>query len=151
MELERDVLNRTPERLNQVNLVSSPGIEIETEPLRIVSLASVFWRARVTDTKDQQFVRLTMDGDDQSIEKKVVTHPQKKRFSPEKSKWHLWGSLVNHGEDFLPNTSPFLTIKVSYGRGSYPFLFWNTDPIILYFIFTFVFALLLKPIIKVYI
>ena len=50
---------------------------------------------------------------------------------------------------FIPATSPFESVNISYDRAIYPFLSWNTDSIILYFILTLIAGFLFKPMIGV--
>lgn len=131
---------------NRIHIETSPGIFIETDPLRVISPASVYWRARVTKTKQTQFIYLSMSGVDGVIKKKIVTTGSEcQRFSPQKSKWHIWNSLTNYAENYLPDESPFKAVSVSYKRKSYTFLAWKIDPVILYFILTLIISLLLKP------
>ena len=56
-----------------------------------------------------------------------------------------------NAEEFIPESSPFDAVRVNYERATYPFLAWRIDPVILYFIFTLIFALIFKPLIKVHI
>lgn len=136
--------------LERVQWDTSMGILIETPPLRMVSEASIIWRAKVIPSQTgQQFFQISIDGTAETVEKKIITKMKKQRFSLEKRKWDLSGLFINNGEDFIPKTSPFKSITVSYERAGYPLFAWHTDPIILYFILTLVFGLVFKPMIRV--
>ena len=144
---------RTPDiekSLETIKWNTSRGIQIETPPLRMVSEATVIWRAKVIPLQtERQFFQISVDGTAETVEKKIITAMTKERFSPEKRKWDLSGLFINNGEEFIAKTSPFKSITVSYERASYPFLVWQTDPIILYFILILAFGLIFKPILRV--
>ena len=143
---------KTPYHDNLLTLVrtsTSDGIIIETDPLRIVSEGSIYLRARVTDVTEQQSVRFKIDDLQDELVKNIVTIENKERFSPEKSKYQLWEALTTNAENFIIYSSPFKSVSVSYERRNYPFVFWDTDPIIIYFILTLIFGFLLKPFLRV--
>lgn len=136
--------------LDKIRCDVSSGIMLETPPMIIEPEASIFWRARViTSKEDEQFCKITIDGTDGSVEKKIFTSSAKQRFSPERTKWHPRSFLLNNAEDFISEQSPFEAVMINYERARFPFLFWNADPVILYFVLTMIMAFLFKPIIKV--
>lgn len=135
--------------LGLVQATTSDGIVIETDPLKISSKGSIFWRAKLTDPRTPQVIRFFVDNPKEVLEKQIVTSDNKKSFAPEKSKWHFFRSLTTNAEAFIPDSSPFKSVLVSYQRQSFPLLWWNTDPIILYFVLVLIFSFLLKPIVKV--
>ncbi|MFQ5484136.1 MAG: hypothetical protein ACE5DO_02255 [Desulfobacterales bacterium] len=136
--------------IKKIKWNTSSGIQIETPPLRMISEATVIWRAKVLPLQtERQFFQISVGGTTETVEKKIITAMTKERFSPEKRKWDLSGLFINNGEEFIEKTSPFKSITVSYERASYPFLAWQTDPVILYFILTLIFGLFFKPFIRV--
>jgi hypothetical protein len=129
---------------------ASKGILIETPAMIIGSEANIYWRAKVTGLeKDQPYCRITIDGTDYTFEKKILTSLSKQRFSPERRKYNLQSLLIGYSEDFIPETFPFKALSINYDRATYPFLLWDIDPIILYFIYTLILGLAFKPFIKV--
>lgn len=138
---------KSPER---IRCDSSKGILVETPTMLIESEGSIYWRAKVIGSeKGQQYCRITIDGTDYTFEKKILTFLSKQRFSPERRKHNLKSLLIGHSEDFIPETFPFKALSINYDRATYPFLLWDIDPIILYFIFTLILGLAFKPFIKV--
>ena len=138
---------KAPEK---IRCVASENVTIETSPLIIESKASVFWRARVTGLDgNEHYCRISINGTDATVEKKIITSAGIQRFSPERKKWHIRNVFVNNAEDFISNSSPFDAVSVYYNRAVYPFLGWNIDPILLFFILTLIFGLALKPILRV--
>ena len=118
---------------------------LETPPTGIVSEAIVLWRAKVIDAKSPaQTFTMTMDGGHGSVTKKVISAMTKDGISPETTKWCLDNLFVNNAEGFIPETSPFEAVSVTYEHATYPFLLWDTYPIILYFIWTLIFGLVFK-------
>jgi hypothetical protein len=139
------------EKINKVYCRTSPGIVLETPPLRIESEGSVFWRAKLSGARgeQQQYVRIGMEGVDQILEKGIVSDHGEKRFSPWLEKWSLKQGIFRNGEGFLPDDSWIRSITVEYDRARYPFLLWSFDPIVLYFLFTLLFSFGLKGLFKV--
>jgi hypothetical protein len=151
-DLDKTLVPDIGNAVERIRCNTSKGILVETPPMRILSEASVFWRGKVISSKrNQQFCRIAIDGTPGTVEKKIFTGVSKQRFSPERRKWHPQSLFVSNAEGFISQTSPFEALTVHYERASYPFLAWNTDPIVLYFILTLIFGFIFKPMIKVYI
>lgn len=140
-----------PAIIEKVYCETSPGVVLETPPLRIEPEGKVFWRARVVESpqNSQSYLHIGVQGNDRIIEKTIVTDYYHERFSPAKGKWSLWTELFNNAEGFLADDTFFNSISIEYHRASYAFLFWSVDAIILYFLLTLIFALVLKPFVKV--
>lgn len=129
---------------------TSEGVTIETSPLIIESKGNVFWRARVTSIdENEHFCKISIYGTDVSVKKKIITAAGIQRFSPERKKWHIENVFVNNAEDFISKSSPFEAVSVYYDRAVYPFLVWDIDPILLFFILTLIFGFILKPFLRV--
>ena len=149
-ELDKNVVPDISKAIEKVRCDTSDGILLETPPMRIISDGSIYWRARVMRSEgDDQFVRVSIEGEPKEVDKKVLTSSTKQGFSPEIRKWGRWGFFVSNGEGFIPETSPFNAVTVSYKPAAYLFLAWRVDPVVLYFILTLILGLLFKPIVKV--
>lgn len=135
---------------DKIRCEASKGILIETPPIFVESEASIYWRAKVIGSgNDQQYCRIILDGTSYGVKKKILTKLSKQRFSPERQKYNIEGLLIDSSEDFISKTSPFEAVSINYHRATYPFLFWNMDPIVLYFVLTLILGLVIKPFIKV--
>ncbi len=149
-ELDKTAVSDVRDSFQKVGCVVSKGMVLETPPMGIVNEATILWRAKITDAKSPEHAcTVTMVGKTRSVKKKVLSGMTKEGFSPKKTKWHLDNLFVNNAEGFITETSPFEAVSVTYQHSAYPFLLWNTGPITLYFLWTLIFGLLFKPIIKV--
>lgn len=137
--------------LKEISLVTSRGLRIETPPLRIPDKNEAYWRVRVISPidRDQEYVKFEIDDNNEFGQRMIATNFKQQRFGPVLSKWWLSTGLLNNAEDFLPHDSPITSISIDYRRAAYRFLFWQTDPLIIYFILTFILALIIKPVFKV--
>ena len=137
--------------LDGIYCQTSPGIHLETPPLRIPSERAVFWRARVVEAVEDGvgYIRVGVHGNDHMIKKEVITNDGHKRFSAVKTKWSLWSGLVNNAEGFLPNDAFIKSISIQYNRARYNFFIWSLDSLVLYLVLTLVFAFSLKSLFKV--
>ena len=149
-ELDKNVVPDISKTIEKVQCDTSDGILVETPPMRIISDGSIYWRARVIRSEgNDQFVRVSIEGEPQGVDKEVLTSSTKQGFSPEKRKYNLDGLFVDNAEGFISETSPFKAVTVSYRPATYPFLAWRVDPVVLYFILTLILGFLFKPIVKV--
>jgi hypothetical protein len=148
--LDKNLATDIGNSLEKIRSDSSKGIFVETPPMLIESDASIYWRVKVIGSeKDQQYFRILLDGTDYALKKNILTFVSKQRFSPDRTKYNLQSLFINYSEDFIPGTSPFKTLSINYDRATYPFLAWNMDPIVLYFILTLILGLAFKPMISV--
>jgi len=149
-ELDKNVVRDISKTIEKVQCDTSDGILLETPPMRIISDGSIYWRARIIRSEgNDQFVRVSIEGEPQGVDKEVLTSSTKQGFSPEKRKYNLDGLFVDNAEGFISETSPFKVVTVGYRPATYPFLAWRVDPVVLYFILTLILGLLFKPIVKV--
>lgn len=149
-ELDKTTVPDVREGIQKIGCTTSDGMVLETPPMRLINEATILWRAKVIDAKSPaQTFTMTMDGGAGSVTKKVISAMTKDGISPETTKWHLENLFVNNAEGFIPDSSPFEAVSVTYHHATYPFLLWNTDPIILYFLWTLIFGFVFKPVIKV--
>ncbi len=124
---------------------------LDTLPLRIPEEGTIEWRVRVREDASPgiETLRILVSDKSQVAERRVALGGAPSISSPEKVKWAWSKGLIHNAEGFLPRQSPFRTISVKYERAVYPFLLWETDALVVYFILTMVFALALKPFFKV--
>lgn len=135
--------------LEHVQVLSSEGISIETDPIRIFSEGSISWRAKVIDSNTPQSISISMGNPKQEVTKRIVTMDIKERFGAKRSKYNLSSSLTNSAEPFIPASSLFRSVFVSYDRNEYSLIWWETDVIIFYFVLILIFGYALKPVIRV--
>ncbi|MCP4682532.1 MAG: hypothetical protein GY864_09385 [Desulfobacterales bacterium] len=136
--------------LERARCKTTAGIALLTSPLRIPEEGTVQWRAQVRDNTDpgRESVRIEI-GQGLTSNKDVAVIARSGQLSPDVIKGSSWDILIHNAEGFLSSTSPFKRISISYERAEYPFLWWQMDALVLYFLLTLVFALIFKPIIKV--
>lgn len=149
-EIDKALMADISNNLEKIQCDTSKGVLVETPSMVIESEASIFWRARVIRSEmDQQYCRIILDGTDYTLKKKILTTLSKQRFSPERRKYNLQSLFIGYVEDFIPEISPLKSVSIGCDRATYSFLFWNMDPIILYFILTLILGLVFKPMLKV--
>ena len=146
--LDSEVTQKIDSTISGVHCKTSTGIILETPPLRIASNAGVYWRARLTET-GPQFVKVTIDGFGDVVEKKINTGDKRQRFGPIKAKVNSLSYLFNTAESPIPSDSNFKFLSVNYLPATYPFFFWDLSPVIYFFILSLGFGLILKPFIKI--
>lgn len=148
--LDKHIVTDIAGSIENVQLYVPEGISLETPPLRIISEGGILWRARITNSHIKgPILRIVLNKSGGEVEKRVQTTLNKERFSPHKGKGNLLKSLFSNAEDFIPGKSPFRTFSVQYMRSTYPFLCWDMDPIVLYFVLTLILAFLFKPFFKI--
>jgi hypothetical protein len=136
--------------LDTVSCKTSLGVELETPILRIPEKAMTVWRAKVKPiaTAGNEWVEIQVEGR-QVLHQKVAVFPGENRFEPMTTRFSFPKSLIHNANDFIPDDSVFESFTIQYERQKYPFLNRSTDSLVLYFLFTLAFALVLKPAIKV--
>jgi hypothetical protein len=146
--LDSEITQKIDSTISGVDCKTSTGIVLETPPLRIVSNGGVYWRARLTET-GPQFVKVTIDGIEDVVEKKINAGDTRERFGPIKAKVNSLHYLFNTAERPIPSSSYFKFLSVNYLPATYPFFFWDVSPVIYFFILSLGFGLALKPFMKV--
>lgn len=152
VNLDKEKLTNQEDLINSLTCLSSKGIIIETPPLRLVSEASIFWRAKIVENNQiiNQYCQVVNQGNNTNIIKKVVTSKRVRTpFTPDKKKYTLKSIFSASAEEYIPRNSAIEKVRISYKRATYPFLFWQLDVIILYFILLLIFSFALKGFFKV--
>ena len=141
---------QNPLLYNDVKCIVSDGISLETPPLRIPSQGTVLWRARIledTEPGNEEFFTIVVRN--KTVHKKVLTESNGDRFSPVLAGFSAKSALLYSGEGFIEKNSPVDFVSLTTKRNFMPFLFWQVDPLLVYFILTMVFAFSLKNSIRV--
>lgn len=135
--------------LDTIKCETSSGIALLTPVMRVYDQAKAFWRAKIIrQAGTQETVALYINGREAAA-KTVVMDTPARRFIPEKIKADSLNAILYHAEGFLPVDSPVERLTVAYPRASYNFLGIGMDAVVLYFIFTLLFALAVKPLFRV--
>lgn len=149
VSLDMDTSENIEGDLERVSIETSPGINLETRPLRIVEEGTLYFRAKITDDQKNQYVTVRLDGTKDAVHKEIVVLNDRKSFSPEKCKAGNLNYFLCTGEEPISSDSGFLSVAINYSKAYYPLLLWEFSPIIYFFILSLVFGLVIKPIIKV--
>jgi len=123
------------------------GVAVTAPPVRIPNEKSVYWRARLQNTKTAKtpFLRFGFDDIDKRVSRSLVTKSHSGKCTTMTGKLSIKNALIHNAEGFLPSSCFVDNISIRYNRATYPFLFWDFDPLIIYFIITLFFAFMLKP------
>lgn len=132
-----------PDRVlvNPVELRSSPGITIQTPPLRIAELNQVNWRIKITAGGEHTLTFLTAAGD---FIRTLDISPRIIRLYPSTKRASFSALLEYPGEDFLPADSALNSISITYPPAKINLLGIKLHWIIWYFILAMVFGFALK-------
>ena len=137
------------ELLESIQCRASDGIQILTPALRIPDQGRAYWRAKVID-KAAGNEKLTFVSMNNVIgTKHVAATLYPKRFASEKIQAKGMDVFLYNSEGFIPSGDPLKKVSVDYDRARYSFLGIEIDSIVLYFVLTMIFALAIKPILKV--
>lgn len=133
-----------------ISIETSDGITLETPQLYDRTSGRSFWRAKITDPTDHDFITISHPNAKEKVTKTLATtkaHP--KRFTAETTKLQSLSDLLYSGENPIPPKSPIQSIRVSYRPAEYPFLTWNLSAIAYYMVLTVILGFCVKPFIKV--
>ena len=135
--------------LNTIHCQTTNGIEILTPAMRVFEQKKAFWRAKITDqAESNEMISILVDK--QPIgEKSVIANNPITRFIPQKIQGNGFGAFLFNAEGFLPSTSSLKQLTINYPRATYKFLWIGMDAIVLYFVLTLIFALIIKPFFRV--
>lgn len=136
------------DELQDVQLATSGGLELQTPALRIPGESAVYWRVGAGDPAERNPLLVSAGGE--SVEKTVaLAGAAPRRFDPVLCGWSWADGLAHNAEGFLPADSQFESISIEYPRQQYTFLWWDTDSLVVYFVLVLVFALAFKPLFRV--
>jgi hypothetical protein len=128
-------------------LETSPGVAVETPPLRIEQEREIDWRIRARSAGE--FKVILKMGEQSASKKVVVAGPPLARVSPLRVKRSLWREFFNPGEKPLPASFPVESIEVIYAARRLNVLGVRLHWLIAYFGLSIIFGFALKRPFKV--
>lgn len=146
--LDDEITQNMESLISKIHCKTSPGIFLETSPLRIASERSIYWRARLTG-RGPQFIQVGFAGIENEIKKKIMTVSDQKGFSPKRTKSNSLDYFINSAETPIPSDSEFKSLSIKYLPATYSFFSWNISPVVYFFILSIVLGLVIKPFMKV--
>jgi hypothetical protein len=142
--------NNPEAEIDSIRCETSKGILLETPILRIPSESGVFWRARVASEPEpgNEWVEI-MEGDKKIRRILHIAPKGEVAFDPVIVRYSFSGSLLHNTGGFISSNSIMSEISCGYPRQQYSLFLMSMDAIVLYFVLTLIFALILKPFLKV--
>ena len=135
--------------LDTIQCQTTSGVEILTPAMRIYDQGKAFWRAKIGEQAEQNETISIIADKRQIGEKAVIANHSVERFIPQKIQGKKLEAALFNAEGFLPPASPLERLTINYPRTTYRFLWIGMDAIVLYFVLTLIFALILKPFFRV--
>ena len=131
----------------QITVQPSPGLVMETPPLRIEESREISWRFSATQAGIQQFT-ITINGE--TVTKKVsVSQKPLSKISPLKTNKKFIDQVMYPTESPINSQIPIKSIEVQYPAKSMSLFGWNLHWIIVYFALSIIFGFAFKGIFKV--
>ncbi|MDP8235943.1 MAG: hypothetical protein P9M08_06145 [Candidatus Erginobacter occultus] len=128
------------------SLLSSPGVKVETPPVRMGAIGEAAWRLRVEKEGDYP---LDFRAGGAEVGFPLRADPVLERIYPQAGRPSFGQSLLYPGGPAVPAESPFRSIRIDYPAREVPFLWFRTHWSIVYFVLALVFGLLLKKPLRV--
>jgi hypothetical protein len=133
--------------LEEVSISPSPGLTVETSPLRIDREGEVDWRLRAVEPGNWD---LTFVVNNQALTKRIVIGTKSlSRISPARVARNWFDQLANPGEAAIPEASIVKAILIGYPARSMAFFGWNVHWLVVYFVLSILFGSALKSPFKV--
>jgi hypothetical protein len=128
-----------------IDIVSVPGAEVVTGPVRVLSKRELHWMIRAGESG---YTRITFDVEGSKIDKELVIGDGLMRVSDRRPGWNVFEILMHPLEKPFEPDSPIQSIGVEYpprkagisGSGRW---------LIFFFVASLCFALIFKPVLKV--
>ncbi|HDJ24111.1 MAG TPA: hypothetical protein ENF17_09495 [Candidatus Aminicenantes bacterium] len=134
-----------------ISLTSSPGIMVETPPLRIEEGGEIDWRIRAVQ-EGHHLLKIKINND-QEVEKEIFVAARGARklstLSPLRPPSNFIPSLLYPLEKPIPSDLPLQDIEVIYPSGNFHFLGLSLHWLIVYFLLAIAFGFGLKRIVGV--
>lgn len=131
----------------QIVVQPSPGLEIETPPLRIEEAYELNWRFKAIEPGIQQFL-VTIGGE--TITKKVsVAQKPLSKISPLKTNKRFFDQLMYPTEQPIKSQIPVQAIEIQYPSKRMDLFGWKIHWIIVYFVLSIVFGFAFKGVFNV--
>jgi hypothetical protein len=129
----------------QVRLESPEEIVVETPPVRIAALKEVVWRIRAK-APTRNF--LILHRGDQRVPKEVIVGDNQGAVTALRA-GNLMDMLLNPGEAPIQESAEVESIQIHYPQRDLSLFGWNIHWMILFFVFSMVFAFALKGVVGV--
>jgi uncharacterized membrane protein (DUF106 family) len=131
----------------QITIQPSPGLVLETPPLRIQNSPEIDWRFSATQEGLQQFT-VTVNGE--TVTKKVsVAQKPLSKISPRKPSPKFLDQVLYPAEPPVKSSTPIQTIEIQYPAKNMDLFGWGIHWIIVYFVLSIVFGFAFKGVFKV--
>lgn len=128
-------------------LKPSPGVNIDSPPLRMESDNEINWRLSI---EKKGIHNITLSVNNHSFTKKIIAaQKQLTRISPKSVQNNFFEELMNPGESPFPKGSSVKAIEISYPKRNMNFFGWHLHWIIVYFGLSIIFGFALKGLFKV--
>ncbi|MEJ2744077.1 MAG: hypothetical protein P8123_00060 [bacterium] len=124
-----------------VRLTASPGLEVETPPMRIPGTKELDWRVGVRGAGDQY---LDFDIGGVTIRKEIVVDNRMQRRYPITARGSCFTGIINPGERTLSSDSPASSISMGYRSARVNLFGIRMHWSIAYFLMAIIFGMLLK-------
>jgi hypothetical protein len=108
--------------LDEVSLSASPGIEVETLPLRIPTLQEVDWRVKAVAPGKQE-LRISVGGEE--FVKEIRVGMSGGRVSRARVSGGVWAQFLHPGEPPIPRDAGAKSVTVSYPSAEMELLGWR--------------------------
>ncbi|MDZ7833040.1 MAG: hypothetical protein U5L07_14930 [Desulfobacterales bacterium] len=138
-----------PKALDSIQCRPTAGIELMTPVLRIPDKNTAYWRAKLIPSAESNEAVAFYTLKNKLGQKSIASTPPPRRFLPKSVQSNGLNAFLYPAEGFLPDNTALKEITVDYKRASYSFLWISMDAIVLYFILTLLFALIIKPLFRV--
>ena len=131
---------------HDVQLETPDGVAVETPALRLPEEAAVQWRVQVTAPGDYT---LAWRVNGERIEKSLPATAGLPAVSPRRPTTGFWDQLLYPLEPPFDASSPVRSIDLQLPSRSTPIFGWDVHWLITFFVLSMLFALVLKPFLKV--
>lgn len=117
------------------------GVQIETPGLKIADECEVVWSVRADDAG---IYDLVFRHGEKQYSKQLVVGNSMAKTTPVKPRASFLSAIRYPGETPLPDDSPMAAIDIEYQSKETPFLWWETNWLILFFLLSAAWGLLLR-------
>ncbi|CAN5487651.1 hypothetical protein BH23ACI1_BH23ACI1_21850 [soil metagenome] len=125
----------------ELRLDSPPGIRVETPPVWIPSLHEATWRIAAERAGDYE---LSLHVAGESFTKRVRVSTEPARRSPVRLEPGIFTRILYPAEAPLPSGASVRSIALTYPDRSISWLGWDTHWMVIFFVLTLLFAVLLR-------
>lgn len=143
--LDKDTIPGNALILDKIKIESSPNISLDSEAVRIFSDLSIAWRGSIIKNDGPQFIKISIEGTNQTITKLISPNKNGGRYSSLKKKYESINDIMYLGDDFIKKDSYFYSVSVNNYDKVYSFFGYEISPLLYFFILTMIVGFLVKP------